>query len=113
MTRNGGKLTVVSRVCAFTALVVALLAPLAHPTEKDTLLVFTARWSAPCVALAPEIEKARTRGLNILTLDAKDARVREFGIQAVPAFVLLGPDGKVRSSGAGAENVSRALARIF
>ncbi|MBB6522248.1 thioredoxin family protein [Pseudoteredinibacter isoporae] len=86
-----------------------------HTSNPPLLLLwFSAQWCGPCRTMIPVFNQAQdsyAEVMNIIKVDVDQEQqlVSEFGIRAVPSFVLVGPNGVVdsRSGLAGYEELSQ------
>ncbi|GAA6152730.1 thioredoxin family protein [Pseudoteredinibacter isoporae] len=85
-------------------------------TTPLVLLWFSARWCGPCQAMAPVlelVEEVYSDTMTVIKVDADQQQtlVKEFGIRAVPSFVLLARGGIIdaRSGATGYKDLSQWL----
>ncbi|HID22847.1 MAG TPA: thioredoxin, partial [Planctomycetaceae bacterium] len=92
---------------------VCLLATLGGGISENVLLDFTASWCGPCQQMAPIVARLQRQGLPVRTVDVDEhpELARRFGIQNIPAFVLV-INGRetTRRIGLTSETTLRALA---
>lgn len=84
-----------------------------------TVIDFYATWCGPCKQIAPVFDQlkvqydGRVKFVSI-DIDADEAMARQYGIEAVPTFVLLDKNGKEvdRVIGADVESLRNAVRKI-
>ncbi len=87
--------------------------------ENDAVLYFTATWCGPCQVFAPTYVELAAKYKNVdfykIDIDKCPNVSRAFGIQSIPAFVLipLEDDMTIYDGGRDLESFSAAIEREF
>lgn len=91
----------------------AQAAPTAEAVTNEslpTLLDFSATWCGPCKAIAPRVHEMEQEykgkvKFRYIDVDAEPALADQYGIRAVPTFIILSADGKPAGRIEGADEV--------
>ena len=75
-----------------------------------TVIDFSATWCGPCKAIAPRVHEMEQEykgkvKFRYIDVDAEPALADQYGIRAVPTFIILSADGKPAGRIEGADEV--------
>lgn len=91
------------------SLLVLYVAPILTNPQSE-LLEFSAKWCGPCQQIAPIVDRLHRQGYPIRKVDIDEQRdlARRFGIQSIPAFVLV-VNGRIVEQAAGVQSEQRIM----
>lgn len=85
-----------------------------------TVIDFSATWCGPCRMIAPEVHKLAEKydgavKFQFVDIDRQQDLAMKYGVEAVPTFVILDPDGKEtnRIVGANVEGLVNAIEYVI
>jgi thiol-disulfide isomerase/thioredoxin len=96
------------------ALVLALLCLPTASQDAPVLLDFHAEWCGPCKQMRPAVEQLMDRGYPVKSVDIDRSKplAEKYGIEQVPTFVVVAPDGRELGRVSGARPAAE-LAELY
>lgn len=89
------------------------LAPAASQ-DAPVLLDFHAEWCGPCKQMRPAVEQLMDKGYPVRSVDIDRSRrtAEKYGVEQVPTFIVIAPDGRELGRVSGARPASE-LAQLY
>jgi len=88
--------------------------PSSAATSEPVLLDFHAEWCGPCRQMRPAVAQLSRKGYPIKSIDIDQAPdlKHKYGVDAVPTFIVVGPDGRELGRTSGSQPAAQ-LARFY